>query len=124
MIVPRRAIRLFRVAALTGAALCGSGRAFCDPATAEALFRQGRQLMSEGKTSDACEKFAASQRMDASSGTLLYLADCDAKSGKTASAWAEFLSAARMARNQGDVGRADEATKRARELEPKLSHIT
>src|SRR3954468_3549725 len=102
MIVPRRAIRVFRVAALTGAALCGTGRAYCDPATAEALFRQGRQLMSEGKTAEACEKFGASERMDPSSGTLLNLADCDAKSGKSASAWAEFLAAARMARNQGD----------------------
>ncbi len=80
--------------------------------------------MSEGKTAAACEKFAASQRADASSGTLLNLADCHAKEGKSASAWAEFLAAGRMARTQGDTVRSAEAARRAKELEPILSHVT
>jgi len=79
--------------------------------------------MVEGKIAAACEKFQASQRLDPATGTLLNLADCDVKEGKTATAWAEFLSAARMARNQGDTGRTEEATRRAKELEPLLSHV-
>ncbi len=98
--------------------------AHADPATAEALFRQGRQLMTEGKVAAACEKFQASQRLDPATGTLLNLADCDVKEGRTATGWAEFLAAARMARNQGDAGRAEEATRRAKELEPALSHVS
>jgi hypothetical protein len=101
-----------------------SRSALADPATAEALFRQGRQLISEGQIAAACEKFSASQRMDPSSGTLLNLADCHARESKTATAWAEFLTAARMARTQGETTRSDEASRRARELEPTLSHIT
>src|SRR3954452_7512760 len=92
--------------------------ASADLAGAEALFRQGRQLLSDGKTVAACEKFAASQHMNSSSGTLLNLADCHAREGKTASAWAEFLTAARMANGQHDEARADEAARRAKQLEP------
>jgi hypothetical protein len=117
-------ICILRTAACAACIALLSARAHADPATAEALFRQGRQLMAEGKIAAACEKFQASQRIDPSSGTLLNLADCDVKEGRSATAWAEFLSAARMARNQGDTGRAEEATRRARELEPALSHVT
>src|SRR5260370_34234103 len=98
--------------------------AHADPATAEALFRQGRQLLTEAKVAAACEKFQGRQRLDPATGTLLNLADCDVKEGRTATGWAEFLAAARMARNQGDAGRAEEATRRAKELEPALSHVS
>lgn len=119
-----RAARVHCAALFACTLLSTVNRAWGDPATAEALFRQGRQLMSEGKTAAACEKFAASQREDPSSGTLLNLADCEAKEGKTASAWADFLAAGRMARNQGDAVRANEASRRVGELEPTLSRIT
>src|SRR5258706_15325227 len=62
--------------------------------------------------------------MDPSSGRLLNLADCHGREGKTASAWAEFLTAVRMAKHQGDDARWDEAARRAKELEPAPSHVT
>src|SRR5258705_3259626 len=89
----RKVPRWFALVLTAGVgSMCPRG-ASADLAGAEALFRQGRQLLSEGKTAAACEKFAASQRMDPSSGTLLNLADCHAGEGKTASAWAGFLTA-------------------------------
>jgi hypothetical protein len=121
-----RLARLSRLAALLSAALAFSAPvAFAqDIAAAEALFREGRALMDQGDYVAACQKLTESQRLDASSGTLLNLAVCHAKQGKTATAWAEFLAAARLARTQGNAVREDEARKRAAELEPQLSYLT
>src|SRR5215471_19286696 len=62
-------------------------------AIAEALFRHGRELLDAGKVSEACEKFAASQRADPALGTLLNLAACHEREGRTATAWSEFTDA-------------------------------
>ncbi len=114
-----------RVLALGAALLCQVQPAFAqDVAAAEALFREGRALMDKGEYAVACKKLAESQRLDASSGTLLNLAACHEKEGRTATAWAEFLAAARLAKTQGRPDRADEARKQAADLEPKLSYLT
>ncbi|HMR81473.1 MAG TPA: hypothetical protein PKD61_40465, partial [Polyangiaceae bacterium] len=114
-----------RVLAFGGALLCQVHPAFAqDVAAAEALFREGRALMDKGEYAVACKKLAESQRLDASSGTLLNLASCHEKEGRTATAWAEYLAAARLAKTQGRPDRADEARKQAAELEPKLSYLT
>src|SRR5687768_6154338 len=76
-----------------------------DKATAEALFAEGRRLMSSGDFKTACPKFAASQKLDPGLGTSLNLADCYEKSGKTASAWAEFRDAAAAAHRVGSKDR-------------------
>ncbi len=95
-----------------------------DVAAAEALFREGRALLDKGDYAAACKKLAESQRLDPSSGTLLNLAQCHEKQGKTATAWAEYLAASRLAKTQGRPDRAEEAKKQAAELEPKLSTLT
>jgi hypothetical protein len=95
-----------------------------DPAAAEALFQQGRTLVESGKLAEACEKFQSSQALDPSAGTLLNLADCHEREQKTATAWAEFLAAARLAREQRRPELAGESERRARDLEPKLSYLT
>ena len=59
-----------------------------DRAAAEATFRQATALMDEERFAEACEKFAASQDLDPGLGTLLHLADCYDRAGRTASAWA------------------------------------
>lgn len=90
---------------------------------AEGLFREGRELMDKGDYPAACAKLAESQRLDPSPGTLLNLASCQEKQGKIASAWANYLAAARLARTQNRTNIADEAKQRAAELEPKVSHL-
>lgn len=93
-------------------------------AAAEVLFKKGRELFKKGEYEAACEKFAASQKLDPSAGTLLNLASCHEKQGRTASAWADFLAAARQANAQGRANMAREAKRRAAELEPDLSYLT
>ncbi|HEY5959804.1 MAG TPA: tetratricopeptide repeat protein [Polyangiaceae bacterium] len=93
-------------------------------AVAEALFDQGKLLMQTGDFPKACEKFEASRRLDEGIGTLLYLADCYEKVGKTASAWAVFKEAASIAGAQGQDSRQRLATQRAKNLETSLVKLT
>lgn len=95
-----------------------------DPAGAEALFREGRALFAEGKVEAACLKFKASQALEASPGTLLNLAACHAAAGKTATAWAEFVGAGRLAHSEHKDRQEAEAKRRATELEATLSYLT
>jgi hypothetical protein len=103
------------------AAQSGSGG---NRAAAEALFNQGRQLMTAGKYVEACPKFEASQKLDPGLGTMLNLAECYEKTGRTASAWAEYREAIPLARAAGSKTRQDLATERAKALEERLSTLT
>jgi tetratricopeptide (TPR) repeat protein len=120
--VADRATRVALAASLTLCALAAPGWAG-DTAAADALFRQGRQLLEEGKTELACRRFDESQRLDPSSGTLLNLASCHHLLGRTASARAEFLEAARLAKRQDKPSHAEEADRRAAALEAEVSHV-
>jgi hypothetical protein len=93
-------------------------------AAAEALFNQGRDLVNAGRYAEACPKFEASQQLDPGLGTMLNLADCYEKTGRTASAWAEYREAIPLARAAGSKTRLDLATERAEALEARLSTLT
>ena len=93
-------------------------------AAAEALFNEGRKLAASGKYAEACPKFEASEELDPGLGTLLNLAACYEKLGKTASAWAEYKEAIPLARAAGSKVRLDLATERAAALESRLSMLT
>jgi Tetratricopeptide repeat len=93
-------------------------------AAAEALFNQGRSLMTAGKYGEACDKFEASQQLDPGLGTMLNLAECYEKTGRTASAWAEYREAIPLARAAGSKARLELATERAKALEERLSTLT
>lgn len=105
------------------AALCGTATAQGTDVGAEALFREGRKLMKEGKLAEACDKFDASERLDGSVGTLINLADCREKNGQLATAWATFLKAASSAHIKHDDREAI-AKQHAAALEPRLSYLT
>ncbi|WP_437731224.1 hypothetical protein [Sorangium sp. So ce1335] len=92
-------------------------------AAAEALFREGRALVAQGKLAEACPKFAASQRLDPGYGTQWNLADCLDRLGRTASAWAAFREAADMASRAGQAEREAKATRRAADLEKRLERL-
>lgn len=61
-----------------------------DPVAAEALFREGRKAADAGDLPTACAKFAESQRLDPTPGTLLNLGDCEERTNKLANAWQHF----------------------------------
>ena len=88
-----------------------------DKADAEALFNAGKAALASGNFADACPKLAASQAKDPAIGTALYLAECYERSGKIASAWAEFHQAEDMATQRRDT-RASIAKARAERLVP------
>jgi hypothetical protein len=93
-------------------------------ALAEALYREGRALLAEGKTHEACPKFAESYRLDAATGTLLNLAACHESEGKFAAAWVEFSRAVALARRDRRYDRVRFAQDHLAIIEPKLSHLT
>ncbi len=80
--------------------------------------------MNAGKLVEACPKFEASQQLDPGLGTMLNLAECYEKTGRTASAWAEYREAIPLARAAGSKARQDLATERAKALEERLSTLT
>lgn len=104
--------------------LARSGLASADPAAAEALFQDGRRLLAEGEIAAACDKFEASLALEASSGTQLNLAACRQKEGRSATAWAHFVAAGRLARTQSRLDHQLEADNRAQSLEAELSYLT
>jgi hypothetical protein len=95
-----------------------------EKASAEALFDRGLELMREGKLAEACARLEQSQAIEHGIGTMLYLADCYEKSGRTASAWALFREAASEAQAGGQSERAIAGRQRAERLEPVLSRLT
>ncbi|NUP08918.1 MAG: hypothetical protein HOW73_22955 [Polyangiaceae bacterium] len=95
-----------------------------EKAAAETLFQSGREAIAQGDAAGACPKFEASQRLDPALGTMLHLADCYERIGKTASAWALFEEAASLAESLGQRPRAKIAKERASALDKKLSRVT
>ncbi len=117
----RRAGALVAIAFALVPALCRADSEE-NKADAQAAFELGRKLVLVGKFAEACPKFEESERLDPGLGTMLFLADCYEKIGKTASAWGQFREAEAIAGKQQD-GRERIAHDRAASLEPKLSKI-
>jgi hypothetical protein len=95
-----------------------------DKVAAEALFEPGRTLVAQGKYAEACPRFADSERLDPSSGTLLNLANCYEKLGRTATAWATYREAASAASAAGRADYLGVASRHADSLVPKLAKLT
>src|ERR1700722_15525033 len=73
----------------------GAARAQADSdKRAASLFEEGRKLMADRRYSEACPKFAESERLAPSGGAVLNLADCLEKLGHLAGAWRRFNEAA------------------------------
>src|SRR5215472_8167327 len=94
-----------------------------DKAAAETLFEDGKRLMHDKRFAEACPKLAESLHLDPGIGTMLWLADCYEKTGRIASAWAEFREAAESAAREHD-NREKVARERAAKLESRLPRLT
>src|SRR5580692_10449432 len=96
----RAAVGVALVCALTSTSPEASAQA--EVGKADALFNAGRSLLEAGEYTDACPKFAESQKLAPGLGVTLYLADCYERVGRTASALAEFRRAIVIAAARGD----------------------
>ncbi len=90
---------------------------------AEALFLKAQEKMAAHDVDGACELFAKSLKVDPALGTMLNLAACHEKQGKTATAWAEFAEAQASAKRAGDTQRAELARTHLTALEKTLPRI-
>jgi hypothetical protein len=95
-----------------------------DAALAEALFRDAKQLVAEGRFDVACPKFEESMRLSPAGGTALNLAACHESQGRLATAWAEFNEAVSMARRDGRADRETLARTHLATIEPRLPRLT
>jgi hypothetical protein len=123
----RRAVRsLLVVCALV---ISGARPAAADGPTAEdqalstTLFREAKVLLDAGKVPEACRKLEESQRLNPAAGTLLNLAVCHEKEGKTATAWAEYRQARLIAEREQRDDRLELIDERLQVLEPQLSKL-
>jgi hypothetical protein len=124
-VLPRRmALRCCALATLLIAEASARADDASNQARAEALFAEGRRLLTASRFADACPKFAESQRLDPAIGTLLNLGDCYEKMGRTASAWAVFRDAAAEAKRERDARRESVASARATALALGLVKLT
>jgi hypothetical protein len=94
-----------------------------DDAQATALFQEARALIAVGNTDEACPKFAESQRLHPAGGTLMNLAVCHERSGKTATAFEELREARAVAVRDGRDDRIALADEHLAMLEPRLSRL-
>jgi hypothetical protein len=94
-----------------------------DKSLATVLFQQGRALLEQNRVAEACRRFEESQRLDPGGGTLLNLASCHEREGRTATAWAEFTEALGTARRDRRTQRIELAEARINALEPKLCRL-
>lgn len=94
-----------------------------DVAAAEALFKEGMDLMEAGNYKAACPKLEESQRLDPGVGTLYNLARCYEKTNRLASAWSRYLEASQEAERRDEPRRAEAARRHAKRLEPDLYRL-
>jgi hypothetical protein len=72
----------------------------------------------------ACRKLEESQRLDPGGGTLLNLALCHEREGRSASAWVDYTEALGLAKREDRPQRAEFARAHLSQLEASLSRLT
>jgi hypothetical protein len=92
-------------------------------AVAERLFEEARVLLSKGQNDEACARFEESEKVEPAVGTLLNLAECADRKGKTATAWQRYRQAATLAARRGDADREALALRKKDVVEQRLSRV-
>jgi hypothetical protein len=129
---PMKRFRWSRAGAVTALCLFGilparsssADPSMTDKAMATQLFKEGRALLEEGRVGPACLKLEESQRIDPGGGTLLNLALCHERLGRTATAWVEFTEALGLAKRDDRAQRVEFASAHIAQLEADLSRLT
>ncbi len=122
--VLRALLPLATLAVGLGCLVCAERPAMAgDIAAAEVLFNDGQKLFDAGKIHEACEKFQESYTQDPAIGTMINLARCHEKEGKTASAWAEYKTVETLASRTNQTQRQQYARDEAAKLEPTLHQL-
>ncbi len=120
----RSAAGLLVALGLTLSAAAHAQRTTAEKAAAETLFDKGLKQLEANDLKGACRSFEQSQRVDPAVGTLLYLAECYERTGRSASAWVTFREASSLARELRQSERAEIGEARAKRLEPLLARLT
>jgi tetratricopeptide (TPR) repeat protein len=89
-----------------------------DASPADVLFERGLAAFESGRIDEACANFEDSLRLDAAAGTLINLARCHERQGKTATALAEYKQVVSLSVRAGNHERARVAQAEADRLEP------
>ncbi len=111
------------VVAVLFVVMLATGTARADDASAKALFDSGREDMARANYAAACPKFEQSRELVPALGTLLNLALCYKRSGKTASSWRVYREAAVVADKAKKLEHAELARAEAAELEKALHRV-
>jgi hypothetical protein len=124
----RGSFRTIALAASVAFVLAAPAAAFAEStpeqkAAATVLFREAKGMMEQGDVAAACRRFEESHRLDPLPGTLLNMAVCHEREGRTATAWVEFRDAAALARRDGRDDRVTLAEEHMKGLEPRLSTV-
>lgn len=94
---------------------------------ADALFKQGRDLLAAGKIAEACDAFARSDASDPAPTTKLALGVCREKNHQLATAWRLYTEVVRELLSKTDSSStqlARVAATNASKIEPRLSKLT
>ncbi len=92
-------------------------------AQADALFSEARALMESGRFTEACAKFAESERLDPAGGTALNLAICEEQAGRLASALLAYRESLVFAEQEHHAKRIAHAQQKVRELEGRVAEL-
>lgn len=90
---------------------------------ARQLFEDAMKYREAGDLELACDRFLESYRIYPRKASAFQLAACWEQQGRTVAAQRIFLEVAKLARRDGDKSAADEATKRAHDLDTRHSTL-
>ncbi len=92
-------------------------------AAAESTFTRARELLDAERFEEAALAFQESHRQAPSVGALLNLGVCFEKLGRTASAWAAYKEAIKLARARGEPAKVEKGEELLAAVEPTLARL-
>jgi hypothetical protein len=116
-------IRLGALLAATCVTLITRGASADAVKDADRLFREAVALREKDDIVPACEKFAESQKLDPSSGTLLNIGQCNETFGRWASAVGAYEEAEVLAKKRNKTEHAKKAEARRLAIAGKVPHL-